>query len=155
MDLEVGDYVLVKSLGLCVITKLTDAQITIGFEKKKEKSFLYNHSEYNNFSHVPYEYIKIIEEKMQYRFFPLYVQRKAYEYSNLKVINNFSCENNIISADIQGTYKYKTSLIFSNNDITFSCTCPVKDSCKHEYALLNFLSPNCKTKRNFIIESRI
>ena len=140
MDLEVGDYVLVKSLGLGVITKLTDAQITIGFEKKKEKSFLYNHSEYNNFSHVPYEYIKIIEEKMQYRFFPLYVQRKAYEYSNLKVINNFSCENNIISADIQGTYKYKTSLIFSNNDITFSCTCPVKDSCKHEYALLNFLS---------------
>ena len=40
MDLEVGDYVLVKSLGLGVITKLTDAKITIGFEKKKEKSFI-------------------------------------------------------------------------------------------------------------------
>lgn len=141
MDFSRFDFIVHPAFGLGIITSIerngycniyffNDESKTVLFDFVKEKCAKPTNK-------ITLE--EVLKHDLTSYIFPSSVIGRGSKYISDSRIKIISEDLYTISAEIIGTYRYRTTIRIKDNSLLLDCSCPVGEECKHTYALMKYL----------------
>ena len=142
------------SMGLGIVTSLTGDNASVTFADYPGKSYLISCSyiksvySFNAVSNVVKSVRDIIKKDLLDNFFTSSTRAKGHSiYVNQDAISIAEETPNQIKAYVLGTFIYDVNIQYNAGIVRMFCSCPVRDYCKHLFALIDYVKHE-KTEQN-------